>query len=82
MASLFTTLGREVLACSTYNEELVTDATRLIIDSRLYSKFDGSWDVRGRKMYEYNDQGQIVKVLRYNPTSWAVSPQPMPKRYR
>lgn len=47
-------------------DELVTDAAGRITESRTYLKVDGKWESRSTVMYEYNAQGQIVKVLRYS----------------
>lgn len=47
-------------------DELSTDAAGRITESRTYLKLDGKWDFRSKSVYEYNPQGQITKVLRYD----------------
>ena len=45
--------------------EITTDAAGRVTESQSYLKLDGKWDLRSTSTYEYNTQGQMIKVLRY-----------------
>ncbi|HEV7347690.1 hypothetical protein [Telluribacter sp.] len=47
-------------------DELTTDAAGRVVESRTYLKLGGKWDFRSKSTYEYNAQGQLTKVLRFD----------------
>jgi hypothetical protein len=47
-------------------DELTTDPTGRVTESRTYLKSDGTWALRSSSRYAYNPQGQMTGVLRYD----------------
>lgn len=47
-------------------DELTTNGTGRITESRTYLKIDGQWDLRSISTYAYDAQGRMETVLRYD----------------
>lgn len=47
-------------------DDLSTNVTRRIIESRTYLKLNGNWGLRSIAMYEYDAQEKVTKMLRCN----------------